>query len=74
MATTIRASDFKATCLALLDDVATSRSEYIVTKRGRAVARLVPIDEPAPLSGSVRFHVDNDDDLFSTGEDWTVSE
>jgi prevent-host-death family protein len=52
MGTVIRASDFKATCLALLDDVAASRQEYVITKRGRPVARLVPIEAPMPINGS----------------------
>jgi prevent-host-death family protein len=60
----IPASRFKAQCLALLDDVALTGEEIIVTKRGRAVARLVAIDEPKPLAGSVRFHV-SDEDLIA---------
>lgn len=72
MATEIRASDFKATCLALLDEVADHRAEYVITKRGRPVARLVPIDEARSVIGSVRVVVDDDALLFSTGEEWTV--
>ena len=50
----IPAGRFKATCLALLDEVAATRRSVVVTKRGRAVARVVPIDETTPdLSGSV---------------------
>ncbi|MFN6121054.1 MAG: type II toxin-antitoxin system Phd/YefM family antitoxin [Actinomycetes bacterium] len=71
MATEIRASDFKATCLALLDDVADHRAEYVITKRGRPVARLVPIAEAADMHGSVRL-ASPDDDLFSTEEAWTA--
>jgi prevent-host-death family protein len=36
------AGEFKATCLALMDDVASSGGEIVITKRGRPVARLVP--------------------------------
>lgn len=71
MGTVIRASDFKATCLALLDDVAASRQEYVITKRGRPVARLVPIEAPMPINGSVRLLVDDDDLLFSVEESWS---
>ena len=39
----IAAGDFKARCLALLDDVEARRHTYVVTKRGRPVARIVPI-------------------------------
>ena len=47
----ISASQFKARCLALLDDVAITGEEIVVTKRGRPVARLVAIDEPRPARG-----------------------
>lgn len=39
----INASDFKARCLKVLDDVRTTRTEVVITKRGKPVARLVPI-------------------------------
>ena len=39
---TIKASEFKATCLKLMDEVADSGAEYIITKNGRPVSRLVP--------------------------------
>ncbi len=41
----IAAGEFKAKCLALLDEVQQKREEIIVTKRGKPVARLVPVDE-----------------------------
>jgi prevent-host-death family protein len=40
---TVSASDFKATCLGLLDEVRDSGTEVIITKRGKPVARLLPI-------------------------------
>lgn len=49
----VPAGEFKAKCLALLDDVAETGQEIIVTKRGRAVARLVPVETPRPLRGSI---------------------
>jgi prevent-host-death family protein len=39
----IAAGEFKAKCLHLLDEVRQSRQEIVITKRGRAVARLVPV-------------------------------
>ena len=72
MTTEIQASEFKARCLALLDEVATRRTVLVVTKHGRPVAKVVPIDEPAPLAGSVTILDDDDEALFSTGEDWSV--
>ena len=40
---TIPAGLFKQGCLALLDEVAEQNLELVVTKRGRPVARVVPI-------------------------------
>lgn len=74
MATEIRASDFKATCLALLDDVAERHHEYIVTKRGRPVARLVPIEATPSIERSVTVLTTDDDELFSTGERWNLDD
>lgn len=71
MATEIKASEFKATCLALLDDVAHTRAEYVVTKYGRPVARLVPVDAGPDVHGSVSFP-DPSDDLLSVGEAWNA--
>jgi prevent-host-death family protein len=56
----IPASRFKAHCLALLDEVATTGEEIVVTKRGRPVARLVAVDAPQPLDDSVTFHVSDE--------------
>lgn len=66
----MQASIFKARCLALLDEVARSRNTVLVTKHGKPVARLVPIDEVASTQGSVTLLVDDEDLLFSTGERW----
>jgi prevent-host-death family protein len=51
----IPAGEFKAQCLALLDEVAHTGTEIIVTKRGKPVAKVVPIEPPKPLAGSVTF-------------------
>lgn len=66
-------TQFKAQCLALVDRVAQGKGAVVISKRGRPVARLVPLDEGTsehrPLVGSVRV-VDEHDDLLSTGIDW----
>ena len=41
-ARTITASEFKAKCLKLMDEVAESGNEIVITKNGRPVSRLVP--------------------------------
>jgi len=38
----IRASEFKAKCLAILDEVERTGESIVILKRGRPVARLVP--------------------------------
>ena len=48
----IAAADFKANCLRLMDEVARQRRPIIITKRGKPVAKLVPIEqEPTDLFG-----------------------
>ncbi len=44
----IPAGKFKATCLAVLDEVQRERSEILITKRGKPVARLVPVEDTVP--------------------------
>lgn len=58
---TIPATRFKAECLQLLDDVAASGETIIVTKRGKPVARLLPLAPPESLEGSVTFLVDDEE-------------
>ena len=73
----VPASQFKAKCLALLDQVAETRASFVITKRGRPVAKVVPVDDSGQrrsLRGSVTFLTDRDEDLFSTGEAWTADE
>lgn len=67
---TIAAGKFKAQCLRLLDEVAETGETIVVTKRGKAVAKIEPVDEPPSLKGSVIYLVDDDELLFSTGESW----
>ncbi len=39
---TIKASEFKARCLKLMDEVADSGAEIVITKNGQPVSRLIP--------------------------------
>ncbi|MGD0868133.1 MAG: type II toxin-antitoxin system prevent-host-death family antitoxin [Bryobacteraceae bacterium] len=60
MTNQIAAGEFKAKCLQLLDEVQRSRKEILITKRGRPVARLLPVDQRAPailgrMKGSVQI-------------------
>ena len=47
---TIKASEFKAKCLKLMDEVADSGEEIVITKNGRPVSRLVPYREESKLA------------------------
>jgi prevent-host-death family protein len=69
----IPAGEFKQRCLALLDQVEETGVPIVITKRGRAVARVVPLDEsPISLEGSIQILTDNEEELFSVGEVWDV--
>ena len=70
-ARTMPASEFKAKCLAVLDEVERTGLPVVVTKRGRPVAQVVPLggDEPRSLLGSVRYR-DESDLLAPVDEDW----
>ncbi|HUF02180.1 MAG TPA: type II toxin-antitoxin system Phd/YefM family antitoxin [Gaiellaceae bacterium] len=68
----IPAARFKAQCLKLLDEVAETGETIVVTKRGKPVAKVEPVEEPPSLEGSVVYLVDDDELLFATGEAWDV--
>jgi prevent-host-death family protein len=42
---TIAAGVFKAKCLAIMDEVQSKREPVIITKKGKPVAKLVPLDK-----------------------------
>ena len=48
---TIAAGVFKARCLQIMDEVASGREPVLITKRGKPVARLVPIDPVYSILG-----------------------
>ena len=51
----IKASEFKAKCLKLMDEVAESGEEIVITKNGRPVSRLLPYRQrPKTLFGRDR--------------------
>lgn len=71
---TIPAGVFKARCLAILDDVAATGGEVVVTKRGKPVARVVALSKPASLRGSVRFNVSDVELIAPLDERWDAEE
>ena len=72
---TIQASEFKARCLALMDQVAATGETLVVTKNGKPVAELRPYQggrtaSPFGLHPTVRIH----GDVISpvADDDWEV--
>ena len=68
---TIAAGEFKAKCLKLLDEVAETREPIVITKFGKPVARLLPIEaKRTQLRGAMRGSVLWEGDIISPlGED-----
>lgn len=52
----VAAAEFKARCLELMDRVRETGAEYVITKHGTPVAKLVPVVQRPrqPLFGSMR--------------------
>lgn len=69
----VKAAQFKATCLALMDEVAATGREVIVTKRGKPLVRVIPVGEAPALAGSVRFLVDDDELLAPIDVTWNAT-
>jgi prevent-host-death family protein len=45
---TIAAGEFKAKCLAVMAEVSSTGQPVLVTKRGKPLARVLPVEESAP--------------------------
>jgi len=55
---TLSVSKFKATCLAVLEDVRKQKKKVLITKRGKPVAEIIPADhqkEDVSLKDTVTF-------------------
>jgi prevent-host-death family protein len=70
----IPAGEFKAKCLKLLDEVQQQRRQIVITKRGKPVARLMPLVEDLPdIFGRMKGTVEILGDIVSpTGEIWNA--
>jgi prevent-host-death family protein len=66
----MKAGEFKAKCLAVMDEVAATGEPVVITKRGKPIARLVPeAKDPTGLLDFLRKTVvvlDPKDDLVDT--------
>ena len=65
----IPAAKFREHCLSILDRV--GEEGIVITKRGKPVAKLIPIrTEPAQLIGQRKGRVKIKGNVFSTGLKW----
>jgi prevent-host-death family protein len=72
----VAAAEFKAHCLELMDRVRDTGVEYVITKHGRPVARLVPVvqRERTPSFGSMNGTVlEYDRPLDPLDDDYDVN-
>lgn len=74
MARTVAISELKAHCLRLVDEVARQRRELVITRRGKPIARVVPLSGPIEGEGLARLRgtLIGGDKLadFETGVRW----
>ncbi len=70
----IGAGEFKTHCLKLIDRVNQTKQPITITKRGKPMAKLTPIeDETYSLFGCLQNTVEIEGDIVeSTGEIWSV--
>ena len=67
----IAAAKFKEQCLSLLDEV--DQDGLVITKRGKPVARLIPIGaDSASLIGALAGKLRIKGDILSTGVHWNA--
>ncbi|KZD09692.1 type II toxin-antitoxin system Phd/YefM family antitoxin [Oceanibaculum pacificum] len=76
-ASTMNATEFKAHCLQVMDEVARTGQAVTITKRGKPVARIVPArEDPKEAFGALKGWVvatDPNDDLIEPVEvEWEV--
>ena len=71
----INVTEFKAQCLKLFDEVAQTRVPIVITKRGKPVAKVVPIEEETPTShfGYMAGTIEITGDIISPiEEEWSA--
>lgn len=68
----ISAGEFKAKCLKLMDLVFKNHEEYIITKRGRPIAKIVPVESTEDPFGFLKGTITIKEDIvsYSLNEEW----
>lgn len=71
---TVKASEFKAKCLKLMDELAENGGEIAITKNGRPISRLVPYrKKPKSLFGIRKDQIRIRGDVIApAGEPWAA--
>lgn len=70
----ITATQFKARCLRLLDEVAETGETLIVTKHGRPVARVEPPLRPDDLRGSAKINMSAEELVYFSMGPWDMEQ
>jgi prevent-host-death family protein len=70
----ISATQFKARCLRLLDEVAESGETLVITKHGRPVARVEPPLRPDDLRGSMKINMTDDELIYFSMGPWDMEQ
>jgi prevent-host-death family protein len=70
----ITATQFKARCLRLLDEVAETGETLIVTKHGRPVARVEPPLRPNDLRGSGKINMSDEELIYFSMGPWDMEQ
>lgn len=69
---TMPISKAKTHLLAVADRVASTGESVVVTRRGKPLVRLVPIEPPPSLEGSVTFLVSEQELIYATLDEWDL--
>lgn len=73
---TVSAGEFKTHCLKLMDQVAQSHEELVVTKRGVPIVKMIPVETPADpfgfMKGTIRIKCDLAS--YELDESWEAAE
>ena len=69
----IAISQFKSKALQLLEKIHRDGKPLIVLKRGRPLVKVIPIVEKKEMLDLTGTILEQDDDIFSTGERWNAN-
>jgi len=72
----LKASEFKARCLKLMDEVQKTGDEIVITKNGKPVSKLVPYRVKAgTLLGLHKDKISSlDENIFASNEEWEADQ